>query len=100
LEEINCIECGADFAGNYTSKEMSHDPESVKSRTGCIIRFTEIALSTTEAEYIALSTAARTLLPLRELMIEISTLFNLKRITPDVKCTLFKDNVGSEMLAS
>jgi hypothetical protein len=112
LEEINSVECfvDADFAGNY-SKETSQDPDSVKSRTGCLIRFagcpitwfsrlqTEIALSTTEAEYIALSTAARTLLPLRELMIEISKLFNLKQITPDVKCTLFEDNIGAETLA-
>lgn len=112
LDKINTLECyvDADFAGNY-SKETSQDPDSVKSRTGCIIRFagcpitwfscmqTEIALSTTEAEYIALSTAARTLLPMRELMIEISTLFNLKEITPDVKCTLFEDNIGAETLA-
>ena len=112
LDEINSLECfvDADFAGNY-SKETSQDPDSVKSRTGCLIRFagcpitwfsrmqTEIALSTTEAEYIALSTAARTLLPMRELMIEISKLFNLKEITPDVKCTLFEDNIGAETLA-
>jgi Reverse transcriptase (RNA-dependent DNA polymerase). len=41
LEEINSVECfiDADFAGNYTKEETSHDPDSVKSRTGCIIRF-------------------------------------------------------------
>jgi hypothetical protein len=26
-------------------------------------------------------------------------LFNLKEITPDVKCTLFEDNIGAETLA-
>ena len=60
---------------------------------------TEIALSATESEYIALSTAARELLPMRELMIEISTLFNLKEISPYLRCTLFKDNMGAEHLA-
>jgi hypothetical protein len=72
LEELDNLECfiNADFVSNY-NKETSHEPYSVKStRTGCLIQFagypitwfshmqTEIALSTTEAEYIALSTAA------------------------------------------
>eukprot|EP00957_Ditylum_brightwellii_P100626 7670228-Ditylum_brightwellii.AAC.1 len=60
----------ADFAGAYT-KENSHGPNSVRSRSGCVIMYgnfpitwfsrlqREIVLSTTEAEYIALSTAAR-----------------------------------------
>ena len=58
----------------FTSSE---DPNSVKSRTGCVLKYgwmpitwfsrlqTEIVLSTTEAEYIALSAAAREVLPLR-----------------------------------
>jgi hypothetical protein len=37
---------------------------------------TEIALSPKEADYIALSTAARTLLSVRELIKEVSKLFN------------------------
>ena len=72
----------ADFAGNYTT-DNCEDPNSVRSRTGCVIKYagcpiswfsriqTEISLSTTEAEYIALSTAAREVLPLRELIIEL-----------------------------
>jgi hypothetical protein len=65
----------ADFAGTW-SASTSEDPSSVKSRTGYVITFascpvlwcskmqTEIALSTTEAEYIALSQSACDLLPM------------------------------------
>ena len=72
----------AEFASNYTI-ETCEDPNSVESRTGCVIQYggipitcfsrlqTEIALITTEVEYIALSTAAREALPLRELILEI-----------------------------
>eukprot|EP00957_Ditylum_brightwellii_P173587 13216466-Ditylum_brightwellii.AAC.1 len=64
-----------DFLKAYT-KENYNDPNSVKSRSGCVIMYgkcpitwfsklqSEIALSSTEAEYIALSTAAREVLPL------------------------------------
>ena len=86
--EMDHFECfvDADFAGNYTV-ETSEDPNSVKSRTGCVIKYagcpitwfsrlqTEIALSTTEAEYMALSLAAREVLPLRELVVELKIYF-------------------------
>lgn len=100
----------ADFAGAY-SKEINDDPSSVRSRTGCVILFadcpihwfsrlqTEIALSTTEAEYMALSTAAREALPLRELMLEITSFFKIPEITPTFRCTIFEDNKGAEQLA-
>mmetsp|Transcript_20491 Transcript_20491/g.29245 ORF Transcript_20491/g.29245 Transcript_20491/m.29245 type:complete len:426 (+) Transcript_20491:2855-4132(+) len=73
----------ADFAGTW-HKEYSHLRDSVLSRTGFIITYcgcpitwasklqTEIALSTTEAEYIALSMATRQLLPLRRIMAELA----------------------------
>eukprot|EP00957_Ditylum_brightwellii_P066929 5079553-Ditylum_brightwellii.AAC.1 len=60
----------ASFAGEWNS-ENSEEPTSVLSRTGYIIKYanclivwtpklqTEIALSTTEAEYVALSQAMR-----------------------------------------
>ena len=110
-DKISTIDCyvDADFAGNYT-KETNQDPNSCKSRTGCVIKFgncpitwfsrmqTEIALSTTEAEYIALSTAARELLPMRELMVEITTQLNLPQITPTIKCTLFEDMLEQKRL--
>ncbi len=64
----------ADFAGRW-HKEYAELCDSVLSRTGYVITFcgcpvtwssklqTEIALSTTESEYIALSTATRDILP-------------------------------------
>ena len=60
---------------------------------------TEIALSTTEAEYIALSTGAREVLPIRALLAELSTLLKLPSSNMVIKCTLFEDNKGAEELA-
>lgn len=109
LGELECF-VDADFAGNYT-KEQSQDPNSVRSRTGCVILYagcpiiwfsklqTEISLSTTEAEYIALSTACRELLPMREMFNELKQFLDILPLTPQVKCTLFEDNVGAETLA-
>ena len=110
--DLSHFECyvDADFAGNYTA-ETCEDPNSVKSRTGCVIKYagcpitwfsrlqTEIALSTTEAEYIALSTAAREVLPLRELILEIKPILNIPEAKLQIRCTLFEDNKGAEELA-
>jgi hypothetical protein len=72
----------ADFAGNFAAEDPRH-PASVKSRTGYIVLFrgspllwvsklqSQIALSTMEAEYVALSQAMRDLIPIRELLKEI-----------------------------
>ena len=72
----------ADFAGLF-SVEDKQDPISVKSRTGYVIMYrgaplhwvskmqTQIALSTMEAEYIALSQSMRDLIPIREVLKEI-----------------------------
>ena len=71
----------ADFAGLY-GVEDSENPISVKSRTGYIISVSScfitcksqlqstIALSTSEAEYGALSQSMRTLLPIRDTLLE------------------------------
>jgi hypothetical protein len=71
-----------DFSGRW-HKEYSHLRDSVLSRTGYIVTFcgcpitwasklqSEIALSTTESEYIALSTATRDLIPLRRVLQDI-----------------------------
>jgi hypothetical protein len=72
----------ADFAGLY-GREPSEDSVSVKSRTGYILSIggcfllcksqlqSTIALSTSEAEYGALSQAMRAVIPVRETMLEI-----------------------------
>ena len=78
------IECyvDADFAGLY-GHESPTNPLSVKSRTGYIISVggcfilcksqlqSTIALSTSEAEYGALSQGMRTVIPLRETVLEM-----------------------------
>ena len=69
----------ADFAGSWFNFN-SHEMTSALSRTGYAIKIancpacwvskmqTEIALSTTEAEYIALSQSMRDLLPIRSMI--------------------------------
>ena len=109
--ELDCYG-DADFAGlwNYKSDQ---DPVCVKSRTGyvmtlggCPIQWnsklqTEIALSTTEAEYIALSQAMRELLPLRRLLLEIVTAMKLPGVTNSlIKSTVFEDNNGAIAMAT
>jgi len=86
----------ADFAGTW-KVEDDQDPVSVKSRSGHLITFmgcpllwssklqTQIALSTMEAEYIALSNAMRDLIAIREILKEIATivLVNSKATDPN-----------------
>jgi hypothetical protein len=88
------VDCyvAADFGGLF-SVEDKQDPVSVsKSRTGYVIMYrgtplmwvskmqTQIALSTMEAEYIALSQSMRDLIPIREALKEIMTeVFHRKR---------------------
>ena len=90
------VDCyiNADFAGSF-SVANKQDPLSVKSRTGYVIMHqgtpllwaskmqTQIALSTMEAEYIALSQAMRDLIPIREVLKEIMTMvFRVKKTYP------------------
>ena len=102
---IRGLECyvDADFAGGW--KDGDHgSPESVLSRTGFVIMFvgcpitwqsklqTEIALSTTESEYIVLSTAIRETIPFLNLLKEISSTFGLSTSTPTFNIKVWEDN--------
>jgi hypothetical protein len=101
----------ADFAGLWT-EDTSSELTSVKSRTGYVILFancpvlwvsklqTEVALSTTEAEYIALSQAMRDLIPMRALLTELATLTSLSFDTTTTYSTVFEDNKGCVELAN
>ena len=61
---------------------------------------TEIALSTTAAEYVALSMAMREVLPLIELLQELRKFGLIKGInTPKVYCKVFEDNSGAIEIA-
>jgi hypothetical protein len=101
----------ADFAGLW-GKDDSNDNTSVRSRTGfyivlgnipvlwCSKLQTEVALSTMEAEYIALSTAMRSFVPLRRVLGDLTTSLGVK-VEPDSEIsTVFEDNQAALTLAT
>ena len=59
-----------------------------------------MALSTTEAEYIALSTACRELIPMLELTKEMRS-YHIKShpAIPKIHCKVFEDNSGALEMA-
>ena len=89
------------------------DPTTAKSRTGYVINYagcpliwssklqTEIALSTVEAEYIALSQSLREVISLMQMAKEMKSrkipLLGNSRTT--MKCNAFEDNTGALELA-
>jgi len=102
----------ADFAGLWGS-ENNQDPICVKSRTGYVIEFagcpvqwvsklqTEIALSTMEAEYIALSQAMRDVIPMRQLVQELTEFFKTGTdFQVRTHSKIFEDNNGALTLAT
>ena len=108
------LECyvDADWAGSWTH-ESSHDPKSCHSRTGFCIMYagcpiiwkskmqTIIALSTTEAEYIALSSALREVIGVIHLMEEMKQFnFEIKGATPKITCKTFEDNESCLKIAT
>ena len=107
------LECyvDADFAGGY-SPETGHDAENLLSRTGMVIMYancpiywrsslqTEIALSTAEAEYIALSSALRQVLPLMTMMEEINKVIPLHIDKPNFVCKVHEDNQSCIKMAT
>jgi hypothetical protein len=99
--------------GDLYNKETAADsPVTAKSRTGYIVTYadcpiiwasqlqTETAMSTTEAEYIALSSALHQTIPLvcliKEIKAKTSILLN---DIPSVYCRAFEDNAGVIELA-
>jgi hypothetical protein len=108
------FECNsdADFAGNYLQEIAEHDPSTARSRSGYIIFYagcpvlwasrlqTEIALSSTESEYISLSQSLREVLPLMRLVKEIRQAgFEMPGASPNVHCKAFEDNSGALEMA-
>ena len=100
--EVDCY-VDADFAGLW-GVENDQEPVSVKSRTGFVITFmgcpllwtsklqTMIALSTMEAEYIALSTSIRELIATRSILQEIGSITLHDNTSPTLTAhsTVFK----------
>jgi hypothetical protein len=102
----------ADFAGLWKAED-DQDPLCVKSRTGYVLMLancplswvskmqTEIAVSTMEAEYIALSQAMRDLIPLRELVKEVArSLGKDRNFITRTYSKVFEDNNGALTLAN
>ena len=93
----------ADFAGGWNLEE-SGDADNVYSCTGFVIYYagcpvywqsklqTEIALSTAEAEYIAMSQALRETIPLATLMREMNEIFPLYLPQPRFIIKVQEDN--------
>ena len=101
----------ADFAGLYGTED-SQDPICAKSRTGYVLLLagcplmwvsklqSEIASSTMEAEYIALSQAMRDLIPVRRLLQSIcDSVLPDKSQSARMHSSVFEDNNGALQLA-
>jgi hypothetical protein len=98
------VYAGADFAGGWSVAD-SENADNVLSRTGFVICYancpivwcsklqTKIALSTAEAEYIAVSHALRETIPIQNLIKEISCIFHMANSMTDFCITLHKDNL-------
>lgn len=99
------LECyvDADFAGGWAQADAGN-AENVLSRSGYCLSYagcpvywcskmqTEIALSTAEAEYIALSSAIREVIPFMTFLSELSVIFDIDLPKPKVFCKIFEDN--------
>jgi len=108
------IDCypDSDFAGLW-KYEDSQDPHCVRSRTGYVITLancpilwssklqTEIALSTMEAEYVALSTSCKDLFPIIDLTTELCLALDVNlQSEVDLHVKIHEDNAGALTLSN
>ena len=104
--------CNAAFSGNWNQELASHDPITSKSWSGWVIFYagcpivwasklhSQVALSTTEAEYIALSMSLRDVLPIMFLIDEMRERgLQVICTAPQVYCKIFEDKSGALELA-
>jgi hypothetical protein len=104
--------CDSDFSGLWNKEFAPVDPSTAKSRSGWIIFYagcpvswasklqSQVALSTTEAEYIAMSQALRDVIPVMNLLQEMRERdFQVICTEPYVYCKVFEDNSGALELA-
>ena len=98
----------ADFSGNWSKDSAEWDTDTARSRSGFVITYagcpiywgskmqTEIALSTTEAEYITASESLRHALHLMALITELKQRhFPVHTQTTTVHTRLYEDNSGA-----
>jgi hypothetical protein len=103
---INCYP-DSDFDGLWKYEDYQ-DPHCGQSRTGYVITLancpilwsrkfqTEIAFSTMEAEYIALSTSSKDLFPIINLTVELCLALNFQlKSNVDLHVKIHEDNVGA-----
>jgi hypothetical protein len=104
----------ADFCGSYQRMTAMDDVSTAKSRTGYIIQYcncpiiwisklqTLVTLSTTEAEYVALSHSLRDTFPIMNLLKEFKERgFNIiGNGQAKIMCRVFEDNSGALELAN
>ena len=106
------VHVDSDFMGIY-GKELRSDPDNVKSRTGYTISLNgcpiiwgsklqgSISLSTMMAEYYALSSTLREVLPFRNLIKTVARATGLNEdCATDFKVTCWEDNAGALILAN
>jgi hypothetical protein len=97
----------ADYAGAWEPAGAGEDIDMVRSRHGYIVSYcgaplfgksqmqTEIALSSTEAEFIALATATRAAIPIQHILTEMKELgFPVVTYNNSIHCHVFEDNSG------
>jgi hypothetical protein len=103
----------ADFAGNWDATESNH-PSTARSRSGYIITYagcpiiwkskmqTQVALSTTESEYLSLSTALREVIYLQQMIQEMRKHgLEFEDTQPKIHCNAFEDdNSGALEMAN
>jgi hypothetical protein len=109
------MECWVDaaHASEWNNKSAEDDPCTARSRMGYVITYagcpmhwaskmqTEIALSATEAEYIALSQSMREVLPIIWLLEEARQMgIPVLSAKPKVHCKVFEDNTGAIEIAN
>ena len=101
----------ADFAGNW-NRDEAEERDNARSRHGYAITYmncpivwksqmqTEIALSSTESEYIGLSQGLREAIPLMRILDEMKTHgMPIEDSTSKVYCRVFEDNSGALEMA-
>jgi hypothetical protein len=101
-----------DFAG-LALREDRADPTSVKSRTGFVICIancpvvwssklqSQVATSSTHAEYIGLSTAMKTVIPVGNLLVVVARALDLpENYSSTFKTTMWEDNNGCRIIAT
>lgn len=103
----------ADFCGLWDPDSAHWDVNTARSRSGYIITYagcpivwssklqSTISLSSTEAEYVCLSEALRSVIPMMELLKEAKEHgFDVLNGTPAIRCRAFEDNSGALELAN